>query len=102
MIVELVRLAFSQQGEHFVEQRIGTPLNGFRRQTGERVGHHYEPEIRDAPEIGHFPGRGVESIGDDRDRRNAGSFENDGVEQTARRTRSSVPDSGDGEVGPSF
>ncbi len=69
-----------------------------RRQAGQRVGHHDEPEIRHAPQFGHFLSRCDEGIRHNRYGWDAHFFEDNGVKQTARRTRASITDPGNSEI----
>jgi hypothetical protein len=67
-----------------------------RRQAGERMWYHDEAEIGNAPQLGHFTGGGIEGVGDDGG--DAGSFEDDRIEQAARRAGAAVADTGDDEI----
>ena len=66
------------------------------------MGHCHELEIRRAPERRHFARSGVKGIRDYRDRRYPRFLEDDRVEQTARRARTSISDAGNCEVDSAF
>jgi len=66
------------------------------------MGHRHEAEIRRSPQLAHLPRGRLERVCNDRNRRNSGFFQDDCVEQTARRTRASVADPDDGEVSSAF
>lgn len=77
---------------------IDSLFNVGRSETSQRVGNHDEAEIRHAPELGHLFRRVIERVGDDRNRGNTCFLEHYGVEQTARRTRPSIPNARDYEI----
>jgi hypothetical protein len=83
---------------HLAKQFVAALIDVLRREAGERMWHHDEAEIRNAPQLGHFAGGGVEGVGDYSDRGNAGSFEDDRIEQAARRAGAAIADTGDNEI----
>ena len=80
----LGRLAFQQELDDFGHDRGGALIELRRREVRDRMRHHEEAKIGNAPAPGHRPAGHLEHVRDDRGRRNAVLFKYYAVEHTAR------------------
>ncbi len=83
-LLALGRLAFQQKLDDLGHDRGGALIEFCRREVRDRVRHHEEAKIRNAPAPGHRPAGHFEHVRDDRCRRNAVLFKYYAVEHTAR------------------
>src|SRR5688500_16082967 len=77
-------LPFPQQIDHLRRDLASALIELLRRQVGNRMRHHDETEVRQAPGAGHCLSGLFEYVRDNGRRRNALLFEYDTVEHTAR------------------
>ena len=79
-------LAFEEELNDFRRDRAGSLIELRVGQIRDRVLHHEEPELRQAPRARHRLAGGGEHVRDDRGRRYTVLFEHYAVEDTPRRT----------------